>query len=767
MKSFLFIPILMLSLFSANLFSQDFYDINTINTIELNFSETNWDFLLDKLASNGLEERLLGTAIINGITYDSVGVRYKGNSSYQPNQIKNPLNIKLDYIIDGQKHQDYGTLKLANVYKDPSFIREVLGYEIARNYLPAGKSNFAKVYINGTYLGLYTNNQDVDKHFMRSHFYSDENARIKGEISTTGPPTGGVWQYFNNDSSSYYNYYTLESDFGWQDLIWFLDTLNNYNDHIEDVLNVDRHLWFLAFSNLIVNLDGPINNPQNYYLYKEDSGRFNPIPWDLNESFGVFTSHQTLGQLGTSQLQQLSPYANINESNFPIISKILSNDKYRKMYVAHMKTIMADYFENDYYRTRALELQKLINTEVQNDPNKFFTYNDFKNNIDNGILSSGGGKPGPRQSIIGLAELMDSRITYLNSLADFQATAPTISGIQQIPETPAPNSETYITANVANAGSVTLAYRFNTTDPFVKIEMYDDGNSEDGASGDGIYGVLVPTGSSGIQYYIYAENDSASSFLPEHAENEFYTLSVSGDLVINEFMANNSTTVMDSNSEYDDWIELYNNTDTDISLNGYFLSDDKNDISQWEFPDTTISANGYLIVWADKDESQQGLHASFKLSSSGETIYLSNRDTNIIDEISYTEQTEDLSYGRYPNGKGSFIQMSPTFGSENNDVITDVENQQYELPTEYELQQNYPNPFNPSTKITVSIPESGNYILKIYNILGEEVATLLSDQLNAGTYTFNFDASNLTSGIYFYNFSGNNFIQTKKMMLMK
>ncbi len=90
-----------------------------------------------------------------------------------------------------------------------------------------------------------------------------------------------------------------------------------------------------------------------------------------------------------------------------------------------------------------------------------------------------------------------------------------------------------------------------------------------------------------------------------------------------------------------------------------------------------------------------------------------------------------------------------------------------EIPTEYEMQQNYPNPFNPSTQITVSIPESGNYTLRVYNILGQEVANLLSDQINAGTHTFNFDGSHLTSGIYFYNFSGVNFTQTKKMTLLR
>lgn len=97
-----------------------------------------------------------------------------------------------------------------------------------------------------------------------------------------------------------------------------------------------------------------------------------------------------------------------------------------------------------------------------------------------------------------------------------------------------------------------------------------------------------------------------------------------------------------------------------------------------------------------------------------------------------------------------------------------------EIPSQYELQQNYPNPFNPSTQIKVSIPLDGEYSLKVYNVLGEEVATLFNDPIGAGTYIFEFNVSNLsadrqglTSGIYFYNFSGNNFSQTKKMMLLK
>jgi len=89
------------------------------------------------------------------------------------------------------------------------------------------------------------------------------------------------------------------------------------------------------------------------------------------------------------------------------------------------------------------------------------------------------------------------------------------------------------------------------------------------------------------------------------------------------------------------------------------------------------------------------------------------------------------------------------------------------VPSEFNLSQNYPNPFNPNTQIIVSIPKSGNYSLKVFNVLGQEVVTLLNSDIIAGTHTFTFNASNLPSGIYFYTFSGNNFSQTKKMLLIK
>lgn len=97
---------------------------------------------------------------------------------------------------------------------------------------------------------------------------------------------------------------------------------------------------------------------------------------------------------------------------------------------------------------------------------------------------------------------------------------------------------------------------------------------------------------------------------------------------------------------------------------------------------------------------------------------------------------------------------------------TDIE-EPADLPTEFALEQNYPNPFNPTTNIKFSVINTGNYSLKVYNILGEEVVTLINNQLNPGNYTVTFDASKLSSGIYIYHLSGSNLNMVKKMMLMK
>ena len=88
-------------------------------------------------------------------------------------------------------------------------------------------------------------------------------------------------------------------------------------------------------------------------------------------------------------------------------------------------------------------------------------------------------------------------------------------------------------------------------------------------------------------------------------------------------------------------------------------------------------------------------------------------------------------------------------------------------PIEYALEQNYPNPFNPSTMIKFSVPEATNVTLTIYNILGQKVTELVNTKLEAGNYSYQWDAGNVATGMYIYELRTNKFVSTKKMLLLK
>ena len=144
-------------------------------------------------------------------------------------------------------------------------------------------------------------------------------------------------------------------------------------------------------------------------------------------------------------------------------------------------------------------------------------------------------------------------------------------------------------------------------------------------------------------------------------------------VVINELMADNDTTIADPQEDYDDWLELYNLTDSPVMLTGMYLSDKADNLTKWEFPENTeIPANGYLIVWLDEDhddeDATEGLHANFKLSKGGEIVMLVGPDAEgnqVLDSITFGDQETDVAFGRLPDGTGEFQIVQATPGTPN------------------------------------------------------------------------------------------------------
>jgi len=661
MKKAYLILCLMFCLSISLVAQTDFYDINTVNTIQLFFTQSNWDQILDQLYAAG-EERLVGTAIINGVTYDSVGVRYKGNSSYSANRNKNPFNIKVDHIIEDQLIDGkYGTIKLANGFSDPSFVRETLSYEIARKYMPACKANYANVWVNNVLIGVYTSVEDVDSNFMAEHFHTSGKPRFKCDTNTMATVT--VWGYLGADSTAYMQYYGLESDYGWNTLINFTNTLQNNYANIDQVMNVDQNLWMCAFDNLLVNLDSPINVFHNFYLFADADNRINPLLWDLNMSFGGFQGGSVSG------MQNLDPLRNVNSSTFLLLKNVLVNPRYKKMYLAHIRTMIEENFSNGWYATRAAELQSICGPSVQNDPNYFYTYANFQANL-NSQVGGGSGGPGGGQTVPGITQLMNARATYLLSNTNFAGTVPTMTVQNYSPANPEPGSTMQFTATFTNATYAQLGFKQDIAHKYTYYQMFDDGAHSDGAANDGVFGISVPVAYGDINYFFWAENTSQGMFFPAGAEHEYYTIPVAGftgELFINEIMAKNAS-YADPNGEFDDWVEIYNPNDYAVDLGGMYMTDShySNGISAWTQipttnPDvTTIPPHSYKIVWFDEDLDQGPLHINDKLGGGADAVYLIDTDgITVIDSYIWTEaadlNVDDRSIGRLPDGSDNWI----------------------------------------------------------------------------------------------------------------
>ena len=730
--------ILVLCAFPLFAVGQNLYDIDNITTIDIVFEESDWDAILDTYYANEIDERLPATVTINGEVFDSAGVKFKGNSTYSASNSKNPLNIELDYVYD-KLYQDYGTLKLSSGKKDPSFLREVLSYEIGRQYMDMPLSNYAYVAINGMEYGLFSSSESIDGDFVERRLYSDrDNPRFKCNPESIGGDGSSI-TYYGGDSSLYFNYYELKTTYGWNALADLAYQLYFDVTLIENVLDVDRALWMLAFNDVMANMDsysGPFR--QNYYLIQDDYGRFLPIIWDLNECIGGFEMVDMPGGGGPpsppdiTDLTEADIFLREGDSDFPLIYYLFQVDRYKKMYLAHVKTIYEENLASDQYYTRATEIQAIISSTVSSDPNAIYSSSEFSNNLDNSVGSG-------MDATYGIHEILDARRAFLAASSEFALIAPTISDVDHSPVQPMSGETIFITATITDADYAHLGYRYERKAPFSKVEMYDDGTHGDGAAGDNVWGASIVATAQDVDYFIYSENADAGKFSPVRAEHEFYSITISSDVVINEIMPKNNGTVTDQDNEYDDWVEIFNNSTSAIDISGYTLSDYELELDRFIFPSgTTIGAGEYLIVWCDGDTLQSGFHTNFKLDSGGETLYLGD-GTSTVNQVTFPEVNAGHTFGRYFNGTGPFQRLLPTHGASNTYTTVGLEEVKY-FP-ELNL---YPNPSHDF--ITVDGLEDSELGF-IYNLNG---AVLQTVKLSSGLNTI--DIQTLPIGAYILHF---------------
>jgi hypothetical protein len=577
-----------------------------------------------------------------------------------------------------QRLRGYRTLNLLNAHADPSFLREVLFSHIAGHYLPNYQVNFVRVVINGESWGVFVNAQQFNSDFTKQFFGSRSGARWKIPPSRDGG--AGTLAYAGDDASNYpgIQLKTPEVMDAWDNLIELCRRLeqtpiDQLDTDLDEVLNVDRALWFLALDNLLIDGDGYLSRASDYTLYQDVHRRFHTLHYDSNETFrhagGGGPGVRLPTAPGSGAFLDPFVYATPDTRDLadrPLVQRLLENSRLRMRYTAHVRTILNDWISWDVVGPVVDELVELIDENIKSDTRKLYSYEQFAE-------GGGGERGGPT-----LRDFIDQRQIYLCTHEELTKEHPSIeSVVAQLPEGGASALKpVQINAKVQSdvgIDQVILYVSAGRELPYEQLEMVQEDTDT--------YVGEIPAFPAGTRVRFYVEARSAAEhgttvFHPTNTEKGALSYRVEArrapmtTVVINEILASSKMTAKDPQGQFEDYIELMNLGKVDADLSGYYLTDNPKNPRKWMFPaDTIIPAGGYLVVWADEDRAaDQGLHANFKLAKAGETVMLVDMDerhNQVLDEVKFENLRADVAYGRLPDGTGAFSVMHGSAGASN------------------------------------------------------------------------------------------------------
>lgn len=351
----------------ASIFEKD-----SVIDIKINLSEEDWNSMLDDPEA---EEYKSASVTVDGNTVGNVGFRTKGNltlrSVANSDSDRYSFRIKMDKYVDGQTLLGLDEFVVNNMYSDPSYLREYLSYEALKSVgATVPKTVFANIYINDKLFGFYLCVEALDDSYLNANFGDNDGNLYKQE-------QGSSLQYVENS-----NYEKSEQKNGKDesktDLKNFIKTLNEMPDgekgNIEDVLDVDSALIYIAGNTVLGNYDSYSGNMiQNYYLYSQ-KGKFTVLPWDFNMSIAGFS----MGGGDATTIPIDEPVMGVNIDNLPLIKNLLEVPEYKEKYHQYVSDFL-NYMEN--FENRVTELANIIRPYVEADPTKFYTMEQFEASI--------------------------------------------------------------------------------------------------------------------------------------------------------------------------------------------------------------------------------------------------------------------------------------------------------------------------------------------------------------------------------------------------
>ena len=745
------------------------YDDSELAVIHITVDPEDLEWMYDNVESDSIHPATIQfqNAYLDE-TIDSIGFRLRGNTSR--NAAKKSFKIDFNHFISGRDFYDVEKLNLNGEHNDPSIIRSKLCWDFYQNIgMASSRASHAVLYINEEYFGLYISIEHIDDRFLSKNFENDN---------------GNLWKciwpadltYRGNDPEDYHPYYsetrpydlkTNEDQYDYSKLARLIRIIHNTPDSLDMVLNIKTTLQYFAMNILTGSWDDYRFLRNNFYLYHNpDNDLIHWIPYDYDNSFGIDWFNIDWSNIDPYE------YAVIDGDGRPLTEYLFSQVRYRNLFSHFLEFYNEQLFDLDSMYQKLNYYVDFLYNAAQYDTYRTldygFSFNDFLNSYGSDFENA--------HVKQGILEFIASRKEALTNQIVFSGNDPIIyEGVIEdnvifVGETV--SIRTAIFGDIMNAdffykhenedewSSATLAHQPITNSKHV--EDHDRWIVELSFEQTGRY-----------DWYIFTSNNSTYDKFPIYDYKSFEVLDVVDNQTvwINALLAKNEAVNVDETGEYDDWIELWNYDQAEVDLANHYLTDKRDNLTKWQFPDSAaqIFPDEFMLIWCDEDQEGGGLHTNFKLSSGGEFLALVHPDgETIIDSISFPSQAEDISYGRILSSDFQYEwdYLSPTPGYSNTSLhISKTEL----LVNSFELNSIYPNPFNSNFKISLDIHDDlGKFRVDLVSLTGRTILSKTVIPSFSGTITIpmNIDKT-YASGTYFIRIIGDNTAISKKIILLK
>ena len=745
------------------------YDDSELAVIHITVDPEDLEWMYDNVESDSIHPATIQfqNAYLDE-TIDSIGFRLRGNTSR--NAAKKSFKIDFNHFISGRDFYDVEKLNLNGEHNDPSIIRSKLCWDFYQNIgMASSRASHAVLYINEEYFGLYISIEHIDDRFLSKNFENDN---------------GNLWKciwpadltYRGNDPEDYHPYYsetrpydlkTNEDQYDYSKLARLIRIIHNTPDSLDMVLDIKTTLQYFAMNILTGSWDDYRFLRNNFYLYHNpDNDLIHWIPYDYDNSFGIDWFNIDWSNIDPYE------YAVIDGDGRPLTEYLFSQVRYRNLFSHFLEFYNEQLFDLDSMYQKLNYYVDFLYNAAQYDTYRTldygFSFNDFLNSYGSDFENA--------HVKQGILEFIASRKEALTNQIVFSGNDPIIyEGVIEddvifVGETV--SIRTAIFGDIMNAD---FFYKHENEDEWSSATLTHQPitNSKHVEDHDRWIVELSFEQTGRYDWYIFTSNNSTYDKFPIYDYKSFEVLDVVDNQTvwINELLAKNEAVNVDETGEYDDWIELWNYDQAEVDLANHYLTDKRDNLTKWQFPDSAVQIfpDEYMLIWCDEDQEDGGLHTNFKLSSGGEFLALVHPDgETIIDSISFPSQAEDISYGRILSSEFQYEwdYLSPTPGYPNTSLhISKTEL----LVNSFELNSIYPNPFNSNFKISLDIHDDlGKFRVDLVSLTGRTILSKTVIPSFSGTITIpmNIDKT-FASGTYFIRIIGDNTAISKKIILLK